>query len=123
MRGLKLPGEDCNSLSCSAQVQVASVVLLCKPQKISVDFTPSSTLEQQQAILFSMVDVQSAPIEEKTEPAPPALPDFLLSPNAVFKDEGAQWRYGRPPDYSKTRKVWEEGELNARKSLPSASRI
>lgn len=55
-----------------------------------------------------------------TEPAPetalepastPALPDYLASPNAVFSDEGVQWRYGQAPDYSKTRKVWEEGKL------------
>ena len=49
------------------------------------------------------------------EPAPasepaPAVPDYLASPNAVFDDEGVQWRYGRAPDYSKTRKVWEEGK-------------
>jgi hypothetical protein len=49
------------------------------------------------------------------EPAPasepaPAVPDYLASPNAVFGDEGVQWRYGRAPDYSKTRKVWEEGK-------------
>ena len=57
-----------------------------------------------------MAKVESAPVEAKKEEAPaPALPDFLLSPNAVFKDEGVQWRYGRAPDYSKTRKVWEEG--------------
>ncbi|KAK5175276.1 uncharacterized protein LTR77_000413 [Saxophila tyrrhenica] len=40
----------------------------------------------------------------------PAVPDYLASPNAVFADEGVQWRYGRAPDYSKTRKVWEEGK-------------
>lgn len=57
-----------------------------------------------------MVDVQSAPVEGMTDPVPPALPDYVLSPNAVFNDEGVQWRYGRAPDYSKTRKVWEEGE-------------
>lgn len=39
-----------------------------------------------------------------------AIPDYLASPNAVFGDEGVQWRYGRPPDYTKTRKVWEESE-------------
>lgn len=49
-----------------------------------------------------------------TEPAP-AVPDYLASPNAVFKDEGVQWRYGRAPDYSKTRKVWEEGEFESPK--------
>lgn len=39
----------------------------------------------------------------------PATPGYLMSPNAVFADEGVQWRYGKAPDYSKTRKVWEEG--------------
>ncbi|KAF2860842.1 hypothetical protein K470DRAFT_257619 [Piedraia hortae CBS 480.64] len=42
-------------------------------------------------------------------PSAEAAPaDFLTSPNAVFGDEGVQWRYGRAPDYSKTRKYWEE---------------
>jgi hypothetical protein len=50
-------------------------------------------------------------VEKPTEPAPtPAVPDYLASPNAVFGDEGVKWRYGRAPDYSKTRKVWEEGK-------------
>jgi len=56
-------------------------------------------------------------IQQTAEPAPapasepaPAVPDYLASPNAVFGDEGVQWRYGRAPDYSKTRKVWEEGK-------------
>lgn len=53
----------------------------------------------------------SADVEKPTEPAPaPAVPDYLASPNAVFGDEGVKWRYGRAPDYSKTRKVWEEGK-------------
>jgi hypothetical protein len=39
----------------------------------------------------------------------PAVPDYLASPNAVFNDVGVKWRYGKAPDYSKTRKVWEEG--------------
>ena len=52
-------------------------------------------------------------IQQIAEPEPtpaPAVPDYLASPNAVFGDEGVQWRYGRAPDYSKTRKVWEEGK-------------
>jgi hypothetical protein len=53
----------------------------------------------------------SADVEKPVEPAPaPAVPDYLASPNAVFGDEGVKWRYGRAPDYSKTRKVWEEGK-------------
>ncbi|CAK3888350.1 Hypothetical predicted protein [Lecanosticta acicola] len=47
--------------------------------------------------------------EETSAPTATAIPDFLLSPNAIFKDEGVAWRYGKAPDYSKTRKVWEEG--------------
>jgi hypothetical protein len=53
-----------------------------------------------------MAGPKPAPV---SEPAP-AVPDYLASPNAVFGDEGVQWRYGRAPDYSKTRKVWEEGK-------------
>jgi hypothetical protein len=41
------------------------------------------------------------------EAATPALPDYLVDPNAVMNDD-AQWRYGRAPDYSNTRRVWEE---------------
>lgn len=39
------------------------------------------------------------------------LPDYVTTPNAVFSDEGVQWRYGRAPDYTKTRKVWREGMI------------
>ncbi|OQO02296.1 hypothetical protein B0A48_11850 [Cryoendolithus antarcticus] len=53
---------------------------------------------------MASADVQQPP----AEPAP-GVPDYLASPNAVFDDEGVQWRYGRAPDYSKTRKVWEDG--------------
>ena len=42
-----------------------------------------------------------------TEPAAPALPDYVTDPDAVLKDT-ADWRYGRAPDYSKTRKVYAE---------------
>lgn len=55
----------------------------------------------------------SADVQQPAEAAP-AVPDYLASPNAVFADEGVKWRYGRAPDYSKTRKVWEEGEQNGR---------
>jgi hypothetical protein len=43
------------------------------------------------------------------EPAP-ALPDYLTDPDATLKDADAKWRYGRAPDYSKTRKVFEESK-------------
>jgi hypothetical protein len=54
-------------------------------------------------------DPETTEMSDDTEPTP-ALPDYLASPNAVFNDEGVQWRYGRAPDYTKTRKVWAEGE-------------
>lgn len=55
------------------------------------------------------IEPEIAEANDTTEPVP-ALPDYLASPDAVFGDEGVQWRYGRPPDYTKTRKVWAEGE-------------
>lgn len=47
---------------------------------------------------------------EVQEPAPAALPDYLTDPDAVLKDAEAKWRYGRAPDYSKTRKFYAESE-------------
>ncbi|KAL5387658.1 hypothetical protein DPSP01_003454 [Paraphaeosphaeria sporulosa] len=38
--------------------------------------------------------------------APPALPDYVTDPDAVLKDTNVKWRYGRAPDYSKTRQVF-----------------
>lgn len=38
------------------------------------------------------------------------LPDYLTNPNAVAGDEGVQWRFGKAPDYSNTRRVWAEGK-------------
>ncbi|KAF2639297.1 hypothetical protein P280DRAFT_402786 [Massarina eburnea CBS 473.64] len=46
--------------------------------------------------------------QKPTEPAAPALPDYVTDPDAVLKDHQAHWRYGRAPDYSKTRKVFAE---------------
>ncbi|KAJ7841867.1 hypothetical protein B0H13DRAFT_1719376 [Mycena leptocephala] len=37
----------------------------------------------------------------------PALPDYVLDPDAVFKDVSAKWRHGRMPDYSKTREDYQ----------------
>lgn len=56
-------------------------------------------------------DPQQTTANTETAEETPALPDYLASPNAVFADEGVQWRYGRAPDYTKTRKVWAEGEF------------
>jgi len=46
---------------------------------------------------------------QNPEPAP-GLPDYVLDPNAVLKDNEAKWRYGRAPDYSKTRQVYSESK-------------
>ncbi|KAF4816449.1 Pathogen-related protein [Colletotrichum tropicale] len=65
--------------------------------------------------------IVEAPKDRKAEAAAsPALPDYVTSPNAVFGDEGVQWRYGRAPDYTKTRRVWREGKKmnHAAGSLP-----
>ncbi|KFZ20153.1 hypothetical protein V502_03320 [Pseudogymnoascus sp. VKM F-4520 (FW-2644)] len=45
---------------------------------------------------------------EAAPAAAPELPDYLFDPNAVLKDTSAKWRHGQPPDYSNTRKVFEE---------------
>ncbi|KAF2135958.1 uncharacterized protein K452DRAFT_354163 [Aplosporella prunicola CBS 121167] len=39
---------------------------------------------------------------------PAALPDYLTDPDAVLRDKEVKWRYGRAPDYTKTRKVFAE---------------
>jgi len=38
------------------------------------------------------------------------LPDYVLDEDAVLKDTDVNWRHGRAPDYSKTRKVWAESK-------------
>jgi hypothetical protein len=59
---------------------------------------------------FAMVaaDLQQPPAQEPAA----ATPDYLTSPDAVLGDKDAKWRYGRAPDYSKTRKVFAESEYN-----------
>lgn len=52
---------------------------------------------------MSVADVEAPPAE-----AAASIPDYLASPNAVLADKDTQWRYGRAPDYTKTRKVFEE---------------
>lgn len=59
--------------------------------------------------IMAAAEVQSPMESVATEPTP-GVPDYLASPNAVFNDVGVKWRYGKAPDYSKTRKVWEEGQ-------------
>jgi hypothetical protein len=46
-----------------------------------------------------------------TTEALPAIPDYMLDPNAVTKDD-AVWRGGKAPDYSNTRRVWEQSKNN-----------
>ncbi|KAJ5911064.1 uncharacterized protein N7473_000367 [Penicillium subrubescens] len=48
------------------------------------------------------------------------LPDFVLDDNAVLKDDEASWRYGKAPDYSKTRAFYQETKTMSHeaKSLP-----
>lgn len=52
---------------------------------------------------MATADVQQTP----SEPAP-ALPDYLTNPNATLGDKEATWRYGKAPDYTKTRETWEK---------------
>lgn len=57
---------------------------------------------------MATADVQQ-PVQDK--PAP-SIPDYLADPDAVLKDTHSNWRYGRAPDYSKTRKVYAESEYS-----------
>ncbi|KFY34901.1 hypothetical protein V494_06374 [Pseudogymnoascus sp. VKM F-4513 (FW-928)] len=52
--------------------------------------------------------------------AAPELPDYLFDSNAVLKDTSASWRHGQPPDYSNTRKVYNETKTKSHEhgSLP-----
>ncbi|KAL1601079.1 hypothetical protein SLS59_005748 [Nothophoma quercina] len=54
------------------------------------------------------------------ESGPPALPDYLTDPDAVLKDTEVEWRYGKAPDYSKTRSVFSETKQKSHEagSLP-----
>jgi hypothetical protein len=62
---------------------------------------------------MAAADVQQMPAQE---PAP-ALPDYLTDPDAVLKDTEVKWRYGRAPDYSKTRKVFSESEFHQSRTV------
>jgi hypothetical protein len=42
-----------------------------------------------------------------------AIPDYMTDPDAVLKDMEAEWRYGKPPDYSKTRSFYANSEYTA----------
>ncbi|KAL6710778.1 hypothetical protein ACN47E_007835 [Coniothyrium glycines] len=60
---------------------------------------------------MAAADVQQPPSEQASAPEPAAaLPDYLTNPDAVLGDKDASWRYGRAPDYSKTRKIFAESK-------------
>ncbi|KAL9080331.1 MAG: hypothetical protein Q9157_000859 [Trypethelium eluteriae] len=62
----------------------------------------------------------SADVEAPPASPAPSLPDYVLNPNAVLQDSEAAWRYGRAPDYSKTRQFYLETKKHshAAGSLP-----
>lgn len=60
---------------------------------------------------MATAETQNPPAEA---PAP-GLPDYVLDEDAVLKDTDVNWRHGRAPDYSKTRKIFQE----SRHPLPS----
>ena len=52
--------------------------------------------------------------EGKSAAAPAtSLPDFYTDPNAVIGDEAAVWRFGKRPDYAKTRLFYAECEMSS----------
>lgn len=59
---------------------------------------------------MAAADVAHPPADLKVEEPAPTLPDYVTDPNAVLKDVDAKWRFGRAPDYSKTRRVFAESE-------------
>jgi len=70
--------------------------------------SPSDTFTHYHPLSTSFISRMAA---TAVEPAPvevPGLPDYVLDPNATLKDATATWRHGRAPDYSQTRKVYEE---------------
>lgn len=74
---------------------------------------------------MSTSEVDATPVSagdgvQATEPQAAALPDYMTDPDAVLRDLNCQWRYGRPPDYSKTRLVFEESKRTSHEkgSLP-----
>jgi hypothetical protein len=55
---------------------------------------------------MATAETQNPPAEA---PAP-GLPDYVLDEDAVLKDTNVNWRHGRAPDYSKTRKIFSESK-------------
>jgi hypothetical protein len=48
----------------------------------------------------------------ETAPPAPELPDYMTDPNATLNDKDASWRFGRAPDYTNTRRVYEESKCS-----------
>ncbi|KAL4740623.1 hypothetical protein BDV11DRAFT_90122 [Aspergillus similis] len=51
------------------------------------------------------------------------LPDYVLNPNAVLSDTTASWRYGRLPDYTKTREFYEKTKTTSHPATSLASLV
>lgn len=89
------------------------------PRSLSLHLQPSidhcgslSPFPSHLHFTVSSLDSAMATVDVHPPPAEPApvLPDYLTDPDAVLNDSQAKWRYGRAPDYSKTRKVFAESE-------------
>jgi len=39
----------------------------------------------------------------------PAIPNYMLDPNAVLRDENITWRFGKVPDYTAANENYEKG--------------
>lgn len=50
-------------------------------------------------------------VAPSSEAQAPSLPDYMTDPNAVLGDHDSEWRYGKAPDYTNTRRVFSESEL------------
>lgn len=105
MPGLINPQDILHS-SCTYNVRFFSrLLLLLSP----VVHTINTQIIAGRDYSMAAADVQQMPVQE---PAPPALPDYLTDPDAVLKDTEVKWRYGKAPDYSKTRKVFSESQYH-----------
>lgn len=41
----------------------------------------------------------------------PAIPNYMLDPNSVLRDENITWRFGKVPDYAAANENYEKGEV------------
>lgn len=41
----------------------------------------------------------------------PAIPNYMLDPNSVLRDENITWRFGKVPDYTAANENYEKGEV------------